>query len=141
MRNAEFGMRNDSNELLKRTKAFALCTIEFVESLPSGKTLDVLGRQLLRSATSVGANYRAACRAKSRADFVNKMGTVEEEADESAYWLELMREAGLTCHSKLAELEEEAGQITAMVVASIKSARSRMQFANSALRTPHSAFS
>ena len=70
----------NSDELKKRTKAFALRVIRLVESLPRGRTAEVIGRQLLRSGTSVGANYRAACRAKSTADFISKMGTVEEEA-------------------------------------------------------------
>jgi len=69
----------NSDELKKRTKAFALHVIRLVESLPRGRTAEVIGRQLLRSGTSVGANYRAACRAKSTADFISKMGTVEEE--------------------------------------------------------------
>ena len=77
-----------AEELKKRTKDFALRIIKLVEYLPRTKTADVIGRQLLRSATSVGANYRAACRARSRADFVSKICVVEEEADESAYWLE-----------------------------------------------------
>ena len=72
-------------EMKKRTKQFALRVIQLVESLPRGRTADVLARQLLRSGTSVGANYRSACRPKSSADFVSKMGTVEEEADESLY--------------------------------------------------------
>ncbi|MBI3764615.1 MAG: four helix bundle protein, partial [Chloroflexi bacterium] len=73
----------DKDEMKRRTKQFALRVIRLVESLPNGRTAEVIGRQLLRSGTSVGANYRAACRAKSTADFVAKMGTVEEEADES----------------------------------------------------------
>ena len=83
----------NSDELKARTKQFALRVIRLVESLPRGRTADVIGKQLLRSGTSVGANYRAACRAKSTADFISKMGTVEEEADESLYWMELLIEA------------------------------------------------
>ncbi len=80
-----------SNENLKlRTKQFALRVIKLVESLPKDETSRVLGRQLLRAGTSGGANYRAACRSKSTADFISKMGTVEEEADESGYWMELL---------------------------------------------------
>jgi four helix bundle protein len=78
------------NENLKqRTKRFALSVIKFVDELPRDRISDVLGRQLLRCGTSVGANYRSACRARSSADFIAKMGIVEEESDESAYWLEL----------------------------------------------------
>ena len=77
-------------EMKRRTKQFALRVIRLVESLPRGRTADVIGKQLLRSGTSVGANYRSACRAKSPADFISKMGIVEEEADESLYWMELL---------------------------------------------------
>src|SRR5947207_15435942 len=98
MRNAECGMRSgngmDNDDLRPRTKAYALRVIRLVESLPRNRTADVIGKQLLRSATSVGANYRAACRAKSPADFTAKMGIVEEEADESLYWMELLIESG-----------------------------------------------
>ncbi|MCM2360045.1 MAG: four helix bundle protein [Geobacteraceae bacterium] len=84
------------NENLKeRTKSFALRVIRLVEALPKGRTVDVIGKQLLRSGTSVGANYRAACRSKSAADFIAKMGIVEEETDESIYWMELLIESGL----------------------------------------------
>ena len=86
-------------QLVARTKAFALAVIGIVEQLPHGRTADVLGKQLLRAGTSVGANYRAACRARSRREFIAKMGIVEEEADESQFWLELMIERGMfdTC--------------------------------------------
>ena len=85
---------------------------------------DVLGKQLLRSGTFVGANYRAACRAKSRADFISKMGIVEEEADESMYWMELLIESGLVQHDRVADLLNEADQLIAMTVSSIQTARS-----------------
>ena len=137
MRNAEFEMKGQ--ELQSRTKIFALQIIRFVERLPSGKAADVLGRQLLRSATSVGANYRAACRARSRADFISKMSIVEEEADESFYWLELITDSGLSKPLATAALLKEADEITAMVVASIKSARKALPLTHSALRIPHSA--
>jgi len=143
--NAEFGMRNAESEMKSqerqhRTKAFALEAIRFIEQLPSGKTADVLGRQLLRSATSVGANYRAACRARSRADFISKMSIVEEEADESCYWLELITDSGFVLSSGTAVLSKEAGEITAMTVASIKSARRSMPSTqHSAFRIPQSA--
>ena len=83
-------------EFKKRTKRFALRTIRLVETLPRGRaTADVIGRQLLRSSTSVGANYRAACRARSTADIISKLGIVEEEADESLFWMELLIDAEL----------------------------------------------
>ncbi len=84
---------------------------------------EVLSRQLLRSGTSVGANYRAACRAKSPADFISKMGTVEEEADESMYWMELLIEAGLASQDKIADLLDEANQIVAIIVSSIRTTK------------------
>jgi four helix bundle protein len=110
-------------DLRARTKAFALRSIRVVDALPRGRAADVIGRQLLRSATSVGANYRSACRGRSAAEFCSKLGIVEEEADESAYWLELLGEAGLVPADRLADLHKEAGEITAMVVASIKTAK------------------
>ena len=85
----------------------------------------MIGRQILRSATSVGANYRAACRAKSPADFIAKMGIVEEEADECLYWLDLLSDAGIIPQSDLTPLTREAGEILAMKVASIRTARAR----------------
>ncbi len=110
-------------ELRLRTRAFALRVIQLVERLPKTRTVDVIAKQLLRCATSVGANYRAACRAKSPADFIAKMGTVEEEADESAYWMELLAESGLARKEDMAELLNEANQLVAITVASIKTAR------------------
>ena len=108
-----------------RTKGLALRVIRLVEAMPRGGVADVIGRQLLRSATSVGANYRAACRAKSTADMIAKMGIVEEEADETLYWLELLVEAGLMPESRLADLMQETDQVVAMTVASIKTLRAR----------------
>lgn len=81
------------DEMKKRTGQFALRVIRLVESLPNNKVCNVLGHQLLRSATSVGANYRAACRARSTAEFIAKLGIVEEEGDESRYWIELLIES------------------------------------------------
>jgi len=112
-------------DLKQRTKQFALRIIRLVEALPRGRTADVLGRQLLRSGTSVGANYRAACRARSNADFISKMGIVEEEADESLYWMELLIEAEIVEAVKLESLMKEADEILAMTVSSIKTARER----------------
>ena len=113
-----------SNENLKiRMKQFALRIIKLVENLPRDLTSSVLGRQLLRSGTSVGANYRAACRSKSVADFISKMGTVEEEADESGYWMELLVESGKIKSAKVSKLMQEAGELTAIAVSSINTAR------------------
>ena len=110
-------------EMKNRTKQFALHVIRLVESLPRGRIADVLGRQLLRSGTSVGANYRSACRAKSTADFISKMGIVEEETDESLYWIELLIEAGIIESKRLESLMKEADELLAITVSSIKTAR------------------
>jgi four helix bundle protein len=113
----------NEQEFKKRTKRIALDAIQLVDSLPKGRSAEVIGRQLLRSATSIGANYRAACRAKSRADLIAKLGIVEEEADETLYWMELLLESGLTSQRQLADLMQQTDQIVAMVVASIKTLR------------------
>lgn len=97
--------------------------IQLVEGLPKTKTADIIGRQLLRSATSVAANYRSACRAKSRADFISKMGIVEEEADESLFWLELLVETYIANNDKALHLSQEFNEIIAITVSSIKTAR------------------
>lgn len=112
-----------NNDLKQRTKTFALRVINLVNTLPDGRTAEVIGRQLLRSATSVGANYRAACRAKSNADFISKMGTEEEEADECMYWMELLTEAKLVQAEKLQPLMSEANELVAITVSSINTAR------------------
>jgi four helix bundle protein len=111
----------------KRTKAFALRCIRLVEALPKSVVGRTLGAQLLRSGTSVGANYRAACRAKSRPDFIAKMRIVEEEADESLYWMELLAESGQVRAPLLSDIRQEGDAILALVVASIKTARARHQ--------------
>jgi four helix bundle protein len=113
----------DNENLKLRTKQFALRVVKLVESLPHDRTSNVLGHQLLRSGTSVGANYRAACRSKSAADFISKMGTVEEEADESAYWMELLVEAGKIKPVKVSALLQEANELTAISVSSINTAK------------------
>ncbi len=112
-----------ADEMKKRTKAFALRVVRLVEVLPATRTADVIGKQLLRCGTSVGANYRAACRARSQADFISKMGIVEEEADETIYWIELLVESGLVKEDRVANLLDETNQIVAIVVSSIKTAR------------------
>lgn len=106
-----------------RTKRFAVAVVRFVPALPRTRIALVLSDQLLRAGTSVGANYRAACRAKSPADFIAKMGIVEEEADETMYWLELLVEAGVAQTAAATDLRDEADQIVAITVASIKTTR------------------
>ena len=113
----------NSAELKERTKQFALGIVDLVESLPNHRTADILGRQLLRSGTSVGANYRAACRAKSPADFISKMGTVEEEADESLYWMELLVARKLADPKAFKTWMQEADELLSIAVSSIRTAR------------------
>ena len=110
-------------ELKARTKSFALRVIRLVDATPRSLAGQVAARQLLRSATSVGANYRAACRAQSRAEFAAKLSIVVEEADETLYWLELLGESGLIKQERLAELLQEANELLAIVVASRKTAK------------------
>src|SRR5881397_3028368 len=114
--NAEGGTRNaeqqgrvlPSRDLRERTKAFAVGVIRLVQDLPRDRAADVIGHQLLRAGTSVAANYRSARRARSRREFLAKMGIVEEEGDESAFWLELLLEAGLVNSAAASELRDEA---------------------------------
>jgi four helix bundle protein len=115
----------DENLFKRRTKQLALRVIKAVESLPKNRTADVLGRQLIRSGTSIGANYRAACRGKSTVDVIAKLRIVEEEADESAYWMELLIESGLVSEARLSELMQETNEIVAMTVASIRTLQKR----------------
>ena len=129
----------NQNELKDRTKQFAVRVIRLSDALPRKMAADVIGRQLIRSATSVAANHRAACRGKSRADFISKMGTVEEEADESGLWLELLGDSGLMPVKRLTALQQEADALTAIVVSSIRTARSRSVNPQSVIRSPQSA--
>ncbi len=124
-------------EFKKRTKAYGLRIIRLYEALPEKGAAPILGRQLLRAGTSVGANYRAACRAKSRADFVSKMGNVEEECDESLYWIELLIDSSLIKPRRVADLMQEGAELLAMTVASINTGRGNRS--QSAIRNPQSA--
>ena len=115
----------NADVMKKRTKDFALRVIKLVESLPPTKTANVVGNQLLRSGTSVGANYRAACRAKSTADFIHKLAIVEEEADESMFWIELLIESNSVKEKLVGSLLDEANQILAIVVSAIKTSKEK----------------
>ena len=110
-------------ELQARTKAFALRVIKLVDALPRSTASQVIGRQLLRAATSVGANYRAACRAQSHAEFAAKLSIVVEEADESLYWLELLQEWPVIKPEQLTDLLREANELVAISVAARKTAK------------------
>jgi len=110
-------------QLVQRTKSFGVDVARLVMAMPGGSKSDPISRQLLRSATSVGANYRSACRARSKADFVSKIGIAEEEADEAEYWLEVLFELGLIEEVVFKRLHREAGELTAIFVASGRTAK------------------
>ena len=113
----------DKKQLKKRTKQFGLRAMKLAAALRRGRVGDAVARQLVRSGTSVGANYRAACRARSRADFASKIAIAEEEADESGYWLEMIAEGELMPSKRVESLLDEANELTAILAASAKTAR------------------
>jgi four helix bundle protein len=129
----------DSNELKERTKRFALNVIRLASSLPKRREAEVIARQIIRSATSLGANYRSACRARSKADFVSKIGLVEEEVDETLYWLELLVGANIVQKETLNALLSEANELVAIFTATGRTARLRERGRNnpkSTIRDP-----
>jgi four helix bundle protein len=107
----------------ERTFQFGIRCVRLVESLPKSMSGQTIGRQLLRAGTSVGANYRAAVRGRSRGDFVSRMGIVEEECDEALYWIDVLVELGLTSDKRVEQLRSEGNEIIAITVSSIKTAR------------------
>jgi four helix bundle protein len=113
------------SELRPRTKRFAVAIFQFCDDLPDEPSIRVIRQQLMRSASSIGANYRAACHARSRAEFLSKMSVAGEEADETEYWLELLDELDHAPEASLSKLQDEAYQITSMILASIKTAREK----------------
>jgi four helix bundle protein len=112
-------------ELRNRTKTFALRIVKLFRALPAGVEAQVLGKQLLRSGTSMAANYRAVCRARSRAEFASKIGVVAEEADESVFWLELILEAGMVRPQLLGKLPDESRELTAIFTSTKHTLRGR----------------
>ena len=116
-----------SDELKLRTKKFSLRVIKLIKHLPDNKFSYVIGKQLLRSATSIGANYRAACRSRSKAEFISKIRIVEEEADESVYWIELIKESELFNENRLIELLKEAMELTAIFTAIGKTSKQNLK--------------
>lgn len=114
-------------ELRLRTKKFALRVIRLFQSLPKTTEAQVLGKQLLRCGTSVAANYRAACRARSKAEFIARLGIVAEEADESVLWLELLEEANILKHERLEDIMKEAKELVAIFSTSLKTAKENKQ--------------
>jgi len=118
------GSTINSAELQNRTKSLAARIIDFVEHLPRNYSCEVIGKQLIRSATSVAANYRAAGRARSKADFTNKLGIVEEEADETLFWFEMLLEAKKVSETEVGGLIQEVREIVAIFSAAHKTAKS-----------------
>lgn len=110
-------------EMKKRTKDYVNRIVKLCSALPKNWITQTLGKQLLRSGTSVGANYRAVCRAKSNSDFINKLRIIEEECDESLFWMELLVDNNLVAPSRLSALMKKADEILAIIVASAKTAR------------------
>src|SRR5262245_27510384 len=128
----------NEQEFKNRTKGLALRVIRLVSALPKNQVSEIIGKQLLRSATSVGANYRAVCRGKSPADLINKLAIVEEEADETLYWMELLIESGIISEVKLSGLMSETNEIIAMTVTSIKTLRpNQSKIQNPKSKIPH----
>ncbi len=115
----------NSGDLKERTKKFALRIIKLVSALPKNSVAKAIGSQLVRSGTSVGANYRAACGSRTKAEFIAKLGIVREEADESAFWLELIIDGGIMKQNLVESLLTEANEITAIITKSIKSAKNK----------------
>ena len=112
-------------EMKQRTKAFALRCVKLAASFPNSAVGDIIGRQLIKAGTSVASNYRASCAGRSHADFLNKLGIVEEEADESVFWIDFAADAGLTQRTLVNDLIVEGQEILAIVIASQKTAKAR----------------
>jgi four helix bundle protein len=127
----------DVEDLKDRMKRFGLAIIRLADKLPPGRAAGVIANQLVRSATSAGANYRAACRARSKADLISKMGVVEEELDETLYWLEMSVEAGFLARSDAESLIKEADELLRIVVSSIRTAKGVAGIPHSAFDIPH----
>jgi four helix bundle protein len=119
----EIIMPQNPTDLKNRTKAFALRIIRLYQALPKNGEAQVIGKQILRSGTSVGAHYREACRAKSPADFISKMEGGLQELDETGYWLELLTESSIVTAEKLTDLQKETNELTAIFVASVKTTK------------------
>ena len=109
-----------------RTKQIGLGVIKLIDELPNKPSTWVVAKQIVRSSTSIGANYRAACRAKSSPDFLNKLKIVEEETDETMYWLEILEESGLIKVDRISDIKKEANEILSIIVASIKTTKNKI---------------
>lgn len=128
----------NQSEMKNRTKQFSLRVIRATEALPTTRAANVIAHQLVRAGTSVGANYRSACRARSRADFISKIGIAIEEADESQYWMELLVEAGLVREAQLQDLLREADELIAILTASSQTAKRNQTNQQSAIKNQKS---
>jgi len=117
-------------QIKHRTKQIGLNVIKLIDELPNKPSAWAIARQIIRSSTSIGANYRAACRAKSTPDFLNKLKIVEEETDETIYWLEILEESGLISSDKIFELKKETNEILSIVVASINTIKKNNSIEN-----------
>jgi four helix bundle protein len=120
-----YGALGKAEAMQQRTKQFALRVVKLFQALPKSDEAKVIGRQVLRSGTSVGANYRAVCRARSRREFISKISVVVEEADETIFWLELLIEAAIVPARKLESLLAESSELLAIFAASLRTARAR----------------
>jgi four helix bundle protein len=118
------------NEIKKRTKNIGIEIIRLIDELPNKPSSWAISKQMIRSATSIGANYRAACRAKSKPDFINKLKIVEEEADETFYWLEVLEESKLITSKRIESIKKEVNEIISIIVASIKTLRKKENLNN-----------
>ena len=125
IRSADQSTLERSEALQRRTKKFAIRVVNLFRSLPHSPDAQTIGKQLLRSGTSVAANYRAVCRSRSKAEFISKMSVVIEEADESVFWLELMSETGVISAVRVADLLQEANELVAIFAASLRTVKSR----------------
>jgi four helix bundle protein len=114
-----------AEELKKRAKQFAVRIVRLYQALPRRDEARVIGRQVLRSGTSVAANYRAVCRARSKAEFISKIGVVVEEIDETLFWLELLVDTGIVAQARMQSLQKEATELLAIFAASQHTARTR----------------
>jgi four helix bundle protein len=118
-------MPSEPESLRDRTKAFAIRIVRLFRSLPNSPDAQIIGKQILRSGTAVGANYRSACRARSRQEFAARIGIVLEEADETVFWLELLEETGVIKHDRMTDLLGEARQLTAIFTTAQRTAREK----------------
>ena len=121
------GSLKKADELRVRAKKFAIRIVTLFRSLPRSPDAQTLGKQVLRSGTSVAANYRAVCRARSKAEFIAKMGIVVEEADETVFWLEILTETGVISAAKTANLQKEANELPAIFSASLRTSKRGFQ--------------